>query len=125
MILNLYFKENVSLYNNLKQVYGINSSRINLIINSLGVNSSIKFKYLSTYIVLELNKIIDNNFVIGVKLKECLQLNIKKYKNINHYKFYRFKDGLPVNGQHTKNNAQTAKKLNKYYIEFLINNSKK
>ena len=36
-------------------------------------------------------------------------MNIKRLKEINCYRGSRHKKGLPVRGQHTKNNARTRK----------------
>ncbi|TPX71611.1 hypothetical protein CcCBS67573_g05075 [Chytriomyces confervae] len=54
-----------------------------------------------------------NGMTIETELRKQIADNIAKMVHINSYKGMRHKAGLPVHGQRTSTNAQTAKKLNK------------
>lgn len=53
------------------------------------------------------NRVIDND------ARNVVRENIQFLKKIGSYRGQRHMFGFPVNGQNTKNNARTAKKLNK------------
>lgn len=46
-----------------------------------------------------------------IRLKKYIKLKKKKWKKIKHYKWYRYKKHLPLNGQRTKTNSRTRRKL--------------
>ena len=45
----------------------------------------------------------------GVQIRSEIQLNIKRLMDIGCYRGVRHRNGLPVRGQSTKNNARTRK----------------
>ncbi|MFY0606311.1 MAG: 30S ribosomal protein S13 [Cyclobacteriaceae bacterium] len=53
--------------------------------------------------------VIAENFKVEGVLKSEVQLNIKRLLDIGCYRGLRHRKGLPVRGQHTKNNARTRK----------------
>ena len=53
--------------------------------------------------------IIRENFKVEGVLKGEIQLSIKRLLDIGCYRGLRHRRGLPVRGQHTKNNARTRK----------------
>jgi small subunit ribosomal protein S13 len=52
---------------------------------------------------------ISENFKVEGVLKSEVQLSIKRLMDIGCYRGLRHRKGLPVRGQHTKNNARTRK----------------
>ena len=52
---------------------------------------------------------IGNNYSVEGELRSQVGRNIKRLIDIGTYKGARHKNGLPVNGQNTKNNARTRK----------------
>lgn len=54
------------------------------------------------------NAISENHKVEGV-LRSEVQMSIKRLMDIGCYRGLRHRKGLPVRGQHTKNNARTRK----------------
>jgi len=52
---------------------------------------------------------ISENFKVEGVLKSEIQLSIKRLMDIGCYRGLRHRKGLPVRGQHTKNNARTRK----------------
>jgi len=53
--------------------------------------------------------IIAEKFKIEGALKSEIQLSVKRLMDIGCYRGQRHRRGLPVRGQHTKNNARTRK----------------
>jgi small subunit ribosomal protein S13 len=53
--------------------------------------------------------IISEKFKIEGLLRSEIQLSIKRLMDIGSYRGLRHRKGLPVRGQHTKNNARTRK----------------
>ena len=53
--------------------------------------------------------IISETFKVEGVLKSEVQLSIKRLMDIGCYRGLRHRRGLPVRGQHTKNNARTRK----------------
>ena len=53
--------------------------------------------------------IISENFKVEGVLKSEIQMSIKRLMDIGCYRGLRHRKGLPVRGQHTKNNARTRK----------------
>ena len=57
----------------------------------------------------KIRTIIRENFKVEGVLKGEIQLSIKRLLDIGCYRGLRHRKGLPVRGQHTKNNARTRK----------------
>lgn len=56
-----------------------------------------------------IRNIIAEKFKIEGALKSEVQLSVKRLMDIGCYRGQRHRRGLPVRGQHTKNNARTRK----------------
>lgn len=57
----------------------------------------------------KIRTIIRENFKVEGVLKGEVQMSIKRLLDIGCYRGLRHRKGLPVRGQHTKNNARTRK----------------
>ena len=53
--------------------------------------------------------LIEANHVVEGQLRRTISQNIQRLKDINCYRGWRHKKGLPVRGQRTKTNARTRK----------------
>jgi small subunit ribosomal protein S13 len=53
--------------------------------------------------------IIAEKYKIEGELRSSVQMNIKRLQDIGAYRGIRHRIGLPMRGQHTKNNARTRK----------------
>lgn len=115
MFFNIQLYPNWTLYHNLLQIYGINVSRINYICYFLGFNCNKLLKYFNGKQRTLLGKIFETNYTktTGSRLKETVVVNIKTLIKIKNYRGIRHRKCLPTRGQHTRNNAKTARKLNK------------
>lgn len=57
----------------------------------------------------KIRELITEGHKIEGELKSEIQLNIKRLMDIGCYRGLRHRRGLPVRGQHTKNNSRTRK----------------
>jgi small subunit ribosomal protein S13 len=62
--------------------------------------------------IQRIGKVIDENYPVEGELKQKIQRNIKRLKEIRCYRGVRHKLGLPVRGQRTRTNAVTRKGKN-------------
>ncbi|MBQ1697347.1 MAG: 30S ribosomal protein S13, partial [Bacteroidales bacterium] len=59
--------------------------------------------------VAKIRQIINDNFKVEGELRSEVSMNIKRLMDIGCYRGIRHRNGLPVRGQKTKNNARTRK----------------
>ena len=93
----------------LTYVYGIGLSRAKKILGEAGIDVN---KKVIDWTDDEQNKIrlvITDNFKVEGELRSETQMNIKRLMDIGSYRGIRHRIGLPLRGQHTKNNARTRK----------------
>ena len=94
----------------LTMVYGIGRSRSKVILDKLGIHLETKVKDLTD----EQQKAISDElkeYTLENDLKRNVASYIKRLKEIKCYRGMRHNLGLPVRGQKTRKNAQTAKRL--------------
>jgi len=92
----------------LTYIYGIGRAKSNGILEATGINADTRVKDLTEEEVSKLRSEIDKIIVEG-DLRREIAMNIKRLKEIGSYRGMRHRRGLPVRGQHTKNNARTRK----------------
>jgi small subunit ribosomal protein S13 len=103
--------ENKSVYFALINIYGIGKSNAFLICKKLGFSTNLKIKNLSKEQSNKLVKTIEFlNIELASDLKKLKLLIAKKLVYIKSYRGLRRNQGLPVRGQRTHTNAQTARK---------------
>ena len=93
----------------LTYVYGIGRSSSAKILEQAGVD---KDKRVSDWTDEEAGKIRESiaaNYKVEGDLRSEIALNIKRLMDIGCYRGVRHRNGLPVRGQSTKNNARTRK----------------
>jgi len=93
----------------LSYIYGIGQFQASKILDNIGIDPNIKTNDLSEEQILAIRNEIGNNFSVEGELRSSIGRNIKRLIDIGTYKGTRHKNGLPVNGQNTKNNARTRK----------------
>lgn len=92
----------------LMSIYGIGKSRSKLICSNVGIVENVKILDL-THDQLELLRSEVSKFVVEGDLRREVTLNIKRLQDLNCYRGFRHRKGLPVRGQRTKTNARTRK----------------
>lgn len=93
----------------LTYIFGIGRSSANYILGKAGIDLNTKIGDLDDEQQKTIRNIISEEFKIEGVLKSEVQLNIKRLMDIGCYRGLRHRKGLPVRGQHTKNNSRTRK----------------
>lgn len=93
----------------LTYIYGIGLSRAKEVIKALNLDENKKVKDLTDVEIQKLNDYISKNYKVEGDLRKEIASNIKRLVEINCYRGYRHKRGLPVRGQRTRTNARTRK----------------
>ena len=93
----------------LTYIYGIGRSAANTILAKAGIDKDIKVKDWNDDQAAKVREIIGAEFKVEGDLRSEVQLNIKRLMDIGCYRGVRHRNGLPMRGQSTKNNARTRK----------------
>lgn len=93
----------------LTYIYGIGRSRSNEILELAGIDRDIKVQDWTDEQTAKIREVIGANFKVEGDLRSETQMNIKRLMDIGCYRGVRHRNGLPVRGQSTKNNARTRK----------------
>ena len=93
----------------LSYIYGIGQIQSGKILDSVGIDHKTKTNDLSEEQILAIRNEIGDNYSVEGELRSQVGRNIKRLIDIGTYKGLRHKNGLPVNGQNTKNNSRTRK----------------
>lgn len=93
----------------LTYIYGIGRSAANTILAKAGIDKDIKVKDWNDDQAAKVREIIGAEFKVEGDLRSEVLFNIKRLMDIGCYRGVRHRNGLPVRGQSTKNNARTRK----------------
>lgn len=92
----------------LTYVYGVGRSTAARILKENNIDENIKVKDWNDDQILLIREAI-SNFKVEGQLRSEVQMNIKRLMDIGCYRGIRHRAGLPLRGQHTKNNSRTRK----------------
>ncbi|MAW66137.1 MAG: 30S ribosomal protein S13 [Flavobacteriales bacterium] len=93
----------------LTYVFGIGKSSAQAILDEAGVDRNTKVQDWSDDQTKKVRDLITDQFTVEGELRSEVQLNIKRLMDIGSYRGIRHRAGLPLRGQHTKNNSRTRK----------------
>jgi small subunit ribosomal protein S13 len=93
----------------LTYIFGIGRSRSREILDKAGVDYNTKVQDWSDEQLTAIRGIINEQYKVEGELRSEVQLNIKRLMDIGSYRGIRHRLGLPLRGQHTKNNSRTRK----------------
>ena len=93
----------------LTYVYGIGRSTAKNILDKAGVSFDKKVMDWEDQEIAKIREVIGDDYKVEGELRSEVQLNIKRLMDIGSYRGIRHRIGLPLRGQHTKNNARTRK----------------
>ena len=93
----------------LTYIYGIGRSSSAKILDQAGVSRDLKVSEWTDEQAASIREIISAGFKVEGDLRSEIQMNIKRLMDIGCYRGVRHRNGLPVRGQSTKNNARTRK----------------
>jgi small subunit ribosomal protein S13 len=114
-LLETKLPENKSVFFALTNVYGIGRTTAFLICKKLGFSMNLKIKDLTQEQIVNILQLIESlNLTLNNELKKLRSLTLKKLVSIKSYRGLRRVRGLPVRGQRTHTNAQSAKKNKRF-----------
>jgi len=93
----------------LTYIFGIGRSSAAKILDKAGVNPDTRVKDWTDAEAAKVREVIGNEYKVEGDLRSEVQMNIKRLMDIGCYRGIRHRNGLPVRGQSTKNNARTRK----------------
>ena len=93
----------------LTYIYGIGKHTSEEILKEAKIDKSTKAGKLTEDELSRITQIIDRNYVVGGQLRRQIFQNIARLRDINCYRGFRHRKGLPVRGQRTRSNARTRK----------------
>jgi small subunit ribosomal protein S13 len=93
----------------LTYIFGLGKSAAQSILDQAEISRDKKVKDWTDEESNKIRSIIAETFKVEGVLKSEIQFSIKRLLDIGCYRGLRHRRGLPVRGQHTKNNARTRK----------------
>jgi small subunit ribosomal protein S13 len=93
----------------LQYIFGIGPSRAKKILGQASIDENIKVQDWTDEHVMNISRIIQDQYKVEGELRSEVQLQIKRLMDIASYRGLRHRKGLPVRGQRTKTNARTRK----------------
>ena len=93
----------------LTYIFGIGKSSAQHVLDRAGISRDKKVKDWTDEESNKIRSIIAETYKVEGVLKSEIQLSIKRLLDIGCYRGLRHRRGLPVRGQHTKNNSRTRK----------------
>ena len=93
----------------LTYIFGIGRSSARRILSKNNISFDTKVQDWTDDQIAAIRATIAEEYKIEGELRSTIQLNIKRLMDIGCYRGIRHRNGLPVRGQSTKNNARTLK----------------
>lgn len=93
----------------LTYIFGIGRSNAQMILTKAEVDWNKKVQDWTDEEQGRIRTVIGDNLKVEGELRSQIQMNIKRLQDIGSYRGIRHRIGLPLRGQHTKNNARTRK----------------
>ena len=93
----------------LTYIQGIGRPSSKKILQKLSIDQDTRVKDLSEDESIRLREVIENDYQVEGDLRREVSMNIKRLMDIGCYRGIRHRRGLPVRGQHTRNNERTRK----------------
>ncbi|MCS6956255.1 MAG: 30S ribosomal protein S13 [Patescibacteria group bacterium] len=90
-------------------IYGIGWKNVYFILKTANIDPKTKVKEINEEGLKKITEIIEKNYKIEGDLREEINENIKRLKEIGSYRGIRHIRNLPVRGQRTKSNARTKR----------------
>lgn len=90
-------------------LYGIGWSNVKTILSKTGIDANKKVKEITEEEFKKIIEVIEKNYKVEGYLREAVNENIKRLREIGSYRGIRHVRSLPVHGQRTKSNARTKR----------------
>lgn len=92
----------------LTYIYGVGNTTAQQVLKKAGVSEDVRVRDLTPDQEDKIREALDGYTIEG-DLRREVTMSIKTLQEIGSYRGMRHRRGLPVRGQHTKNNARTRK----------------
>ena len=93
----------------LTYIFGVGNSQAKTILETVGVDINKKVSEWTDEDQKKIREYISSSIKVEGELRSEVQMNIKRLMDIGSYRGIRHRNGLPLRGQSTKNNARTRK----------------
>ena len=93
----------------LTYIYGIGRTSARKICETLSIDGATNTDNLTEGQVIQIRKLLDDQFHVEGDLRRTTQMNIKRLMDLGCYRGLRHRRSLPVRGQRTHTNARTRK----------------
>ncbi len=93
----------------LTYIFGVGPTNCKEILKKVGIENNPKFSQLNESEIDKIRVIVEKELVVEGDLKQVINQNIRRLKDINSLRGVRHRRGLPVRGQRTKTNARTKR----------------
>ena len=93
----------------LTYIFGIGKTTAQQILSKANIDENTKVREWTDENVVDIRRIIGDDYKVEGALRSEIQLNIKRLMDIGCYRGLRHRKGLPLRGQRTKTNARTRK----------------
>lgn len=93
----------------LTSIFGIGRKQAQRIVVEAGVNPDMRASEVGPNEANNIRRIIEQSILVEGDLKREVGLSIKRLMDLNSYRGFRHRKGLPVRGQRSKTNARTRK----------------
>ncbi len=93
----------------LTYIFGIGRSSAQKILDACGIDRNVKVGDWDDTQIAAIRAEVGDHYKIEGELRSSVQMSIKRLMDIGCYRGIRHRNGLPVRGQSTKNNARTRK----------------
>ena len=93
----------------LPHIFGIGPTRTKQIIAQTNIAAETKVRDLTDDEVLRLRSVVEGEYMVEGDLRREVRQSIQRLIEINCYRGFRHRRGLPVRGQRTKTNARTRR----------------
>lgn len=95
----------------LTYIYGIGRSTARKLVETTGIDGTKRVSELTEQEISSIRTLIEDSYKVEGDLRKEIGLAIKRLMEINCYRGWRHKLGLPVRGQKTRSNARTRRGL--------------
>ena len=109
-IFNKYIPPKKKVTAAIEAIYGIGPKRSAELLSLMNVSKGLRFYQLGLADISKLEKCVSLDHKVGSFLLQDISERVQRYAKIRCYKGIRHKNKLPVRGQRTHTNAQTAKR---------------
>lgn len=116
-IFGVFCPKDASVYRSLCKSFGIGPSLSKLLCSKIGFTVTSTVGLLEGKHITYLNYFLLGRYPIGNDILIVQSQTFRRYKYLRFLKHIKLSKGLPINGQHTKNNAQTSRQLNPKFIK--------